>query len=119
MRMVEPLPESTDDPRLDTAGEKTHSQSVLESGLSAVRTVLAGLWHGIPIELAFVVAPEKKIALLDEFNLQAKNAPIKKQVSAMLRLLDKYFPELEVHSTKWMSVCAHFFGCVGLWGKFG
>lgn len=86
---------------------------------SGARVVIGGLWHGIPVELAFVVSPEKKKSLLEEFWRDGDGLPINKQVQLMLGLLTKHFPELIEHSQKWMAVRAHFFGSIGLWGKFG
>lgn len=104
--------------RIETAEEKKHSSSVVASKLSNLRTVLTGIWYGIPIELAFTIDPTTKKALLEEFYQRTTGVSIIGQnVSVMLELLERHFPKLEKHSTQWIDVRAHFFGCVGLWGR--
>jgi hypothetical protein len=97
-----------------------HQPFGIKKILSGVRTVASGIMHGIPVELAFIVTPEKKKEILGEFYARTKTMPrIADQVRVMLELLDKNFPDLEEHSIRWLSVRSHFFGCVGLWGKAG
>jgi len=121
MAPTEPDIEQTNPPLPETAETETGPSGGVPHGLiTSSRRFFTALCHGIPLELAHVVDPHIKKQILKEFRDRTKDSPAPKdQVPVMLELLARNFPALKQGTQAWMQARAHFFECVGLWGRFG
>ncbi len=85
-------------------------------------TICRGLVHGIEVELAFILTPEKELKVMADYSSTLEaigDHSIRSRVRAMLGAISHHFPEYQSGTSEFMRIRYHFFNKLGLWGRTG